>query len=143
MSASAFQGWLLRNPTTQAEFPHKLIAKDTYQSTPLQRIELKAYRDNNVLLHRVVSPNYKTKIEFSTIDKLTLAQLQEIHDFLASVNLKKNERKIKLEYWDDELLQYRTMNAVYQTDTTYPVSTISKIKRTIKYRAIKFTFIEY
>ena len=143
MSAADFQGWLLRNPATLEEFPHNLIAKDTYQSTPLQRIELKAYRDNNVQLHRVVSPNYKTKIEFSTLDKITLAQLQQIHNFLTGVNVKRSERKIKLEYWDDELLQYRTMNAVYITDTTYPVSTIDRAKRSIRYKAIKFTFIEY
>ena len=80
MSATDFQGWLIRNPNTHAEFPHRLIAKDSYQSTPLQRSDLKAYRDNSNLLHRVVSPNYKTKIEFSTIDKITQHQLQDIQN---------------------------------------------------------------
>lgn len=142
MSASDFQGWLIRNPTTHEEFPHHLIVKDNYQSTPLQRIDLKAYRDNNVELHRVVSPNYKTKIEFSTIE-MTQYQLQEIQNFLAGTRISYKERKVALEYWDDDLLQYRVMNAAYQTDTTYPVSTINRISKIIKYRSIKFTFIEY
>lgn len=143
MSASDFQGWLLRNPDTGEEFPHRLMAKDNYQTTPNQRVELKAYRDNDVMLHRTVSPNYKTKIEFSTIDKLRLSQLEQIQNWLSRARLNTKERKIKVEYWDDELLQYRVMNAAYQTDTTYPVSTISRLFKTIKYRAIKFTFIEY
>lgn len=142
MSAGDFQGWLLKFGTGE-EFPHRLIAKDSYQSTPLQRVDLKAYRDNNVTLHRVVSPNYKTKIEFSTIDNLKLRQLEQIQQVLSRARINTKERKVTLTYWDDELLQYRTMNAAYQTDTTYPVSTISRVLRTIKYRPIKFTFIEY
>ena len=39
-------------------FPHNLMAKESYQSTPLQRTELKAYRDTKNKLHRVsVSDN--------------------------------------------------------------------------------------
>lgn len=141
ISADNFQGFLLKFSTGE-EFPHKLIAKDSYQSTPLQRTDLKAYRDNDVYLHRVVSPNYKTKIEFSTLDKLKLKQLEEIQKILNRARINTKERKVRLTYWDDELMDYRTMNAAYQTDTTYPVSTITRLGN-IKYRAIKFTFIEY
>ena len=73
----AFDNWLIRFVKTGELFPHELIQKDTYQSTPLQRTEIKAYRDNDNYLHRVTSPNYKTKIEFQTY-KLSLAQLSEI-----------------------------------------------------------------
>lgn len=142
MNANHFEGWLIQF-STGAEFPHKYIAKDSYQSTPLQRTDLKAYRDNNVELHRVVSPNYKTKIEFSTIDGLKLKQLEEIQRILAAARINTKERKVQMTYWDDELMEYRTMNAAYQTDTTYQVSTISRVFRTIKYKPIKFTFIEY
>ena len=85
----------------------------------------------------------KTKIEFSTIDKLRLSQLEQIQQWIAGARLNTKERKVKVEYWDDELLQYRVMNAAYQTDTTYPVSSVSRVRNTIKYRQIKFTFIEY
>lgn len=142
MSAADFQGYLIKFSTGET-FPHRYIAKDSYQSTPLQRIDLKSYRDNNVDLHRVVSPNYKTKIEFSTIDKLKLRQLEEIQRVLSRARINTKERKVTMEYWDDELMEYRTMNAAYQTDTTYPVSTVSQFGYKIKYRPIKFTFIEY
>lgn len=139
MSAANFSGWLIKFPKTNALFPHALIDKDTYSSTPLQRTELKAYRDNDNLLHRVTSPNYKSKVEFSTI-ALDLAQLQTIRNVLNAAMDNSKERKLQVRYWDDELLNYRTMTA-YVTDTTYPVSVISNTN--IKYKAIKFTFIEY
>lgn len=142
MNADHFAGYLIKFPATGQEFPHKYIAKDSYQSTPLQRTDLKAYRDNDILLHRIVSPNYKTKIEFSTIDKLKLKQLEQIQAILSAARINTKERKLSVEYWDDELMEYRTMLAAYQTDTTYPVSTISRFGN-IKYRPIKFTFIEY
>ena len=77
----SYQGWLIKFTDTDTLFPHELIAADTYQSTPLQRTEIKAYRDNNSLLHRVTSPNYKTKLKFQTLE-LTLAQMQRIRNIL-------------------------------------------------------------
>lgn len=141
ISADNFQGFLLKFSTGE-EFPHKLIAKDSYQSTPLQRTDLKAYRDNDVLLHRVVSPNYKTKIEFSTIDGMKQNDMEQLQRILNRARINTKERKVQVIYWDDELMDYRTMNAAYQTDTTYPVSTITRFGN-IKYRSVKFTFIEY
>lgn len=141
MGASNFQGWLLRNADTHELFPHRFINKDSYEIIPDQRTELKAYRDNNIYLHRIVSPNHKTKIEFSTIDKLRLSQLETILQWINGATINAKERKVRFEYWNDALQQYRTMNAAYQTDTTYPISTISSSN--IKYRSIKFTFIEY
>lgn len=142
MNADHFEGWLLRFGTGE-EFPHAYIAKDTYRSTDLQRTDLKAWRDNNIDLHRVVSPNYKTKIEFSTVDLLKLRELEEIQRILARARINTKERKVVLTYWDNELMEYRTMRAAYQTDTTYPISVISRFRRTIKYKPIQFTFIEY
>lgn len=139
MSASSFQGWLIKFPKTNQLFPHELIDKDNYKSTPLQRTDLKAYRDNSILLHRVTSPNYKSKIEFQTIN-INLAQLAQIRAILNAAMDNSKERKLNVTYWDDELLDYRTMTA-YMTDTTYPVSVIKGSD--IKYSSIKFTFIEY
>lgn len=139
MSATDFQGWLIKFPKTNQLFPHELIDKDNYKSTPLQRTELKSYRDNNILLHRVTSPNYKSKIEFQTL-KINLAQLAQIRTVLDAAFDNRKERKLRVTYWDDELLAYRTMTA-YMTDTTYTVSTISD--SSIKYNTIRFSFIEY
>ena len=139
MSASDFAGWLIKFPKTGEYFPHGLIEKDNYKSTPLQRTDIKAYRDNSILLHRVTSPNFKSKVEFQTIP-INLAQLAQIRTVLNAAMDNSKERRLQVCYWDDDLLTYRTMTA-YMTDTTYPVSTISN--NNIKYNAIKFTFIEY
>lgn len=135
-----FKGYLLRFPKSGKQFPHALIAKDSYSTTPLQRTEIKAYRDSNNLLHRTTSPNYKSKIEFTTVDKLSLADMQSIRSALNSSWDNSQQRKLRVEYWDDELLTYRTMTA-YMPDITYQVKAITK--NDVKYNAVTFTFIEY
>lgn len=135
----AFNGYLIKFVKTGKLFPHELIAKDTYKSTPLQRTEITAFRDNNNLLHRETSPNYKSKIEFQTL-RLNVSMLKKIRDSLDLAFDNEQQRKIRVEYWDDELLRYRTMTA-YMPDITYEVSTISG--NNIKYKPVTFTFIEY
>lgn len=134
-----FNGYLIKFPKTGALFPHELIAKNTYKSTPLQRTEIKAYRDSNNTLRRTTSPNYKTKIEFQT-HNLTLSQMQKIRNVLNSAFENSQQRKLKVTYWDDELLRYRTMTA-YIPDITY--NTVKITANDIKYSAVTFTFIEY
>ena len=135
-----FNGYLIKSVKSGKEFPHELIVMDSYKSTPLQRTEIKAYRDSNNLLRRVTSPNCKTKIEFSTYE-LSLAQLKKINDFLRGAYSNSLQRKLEINYWDDELLDYRNMTA-YIPDITYPVKCITK-EGNIKYSPITFTFIEY
>lgn len=135
----SYNGWLIKFVKTNSLFPHKYIEKSTYKSTPLQRTEIKAYRDNNNLLHRVTSPNYKTKIEFSTYE-LNLQELTQIQNAVRSAMDNYQQRKIRLTYWDDEILSYRTAT-FYMPDKTYNVITISP--QSIKYAAVPFTFIEY
>mgnify|MGYP004669746123 FL=1 len=137
---SEFKGYLIKFPKNGLQFPHKLIAKESYQATPLQRTEIKAYRDSNNLLRRVTSPNNKTKITFNTIDGLTLAQMQSIRNILNGAMSNSQQRKLNVEYWDDELLAYRTMTA-YMPDITYTPKIITADN--IKYSAVTFTFIEY
>jgi hypothetical protein len=113
--------------------------KDTYKSTPLQRSKLKEYRDNNNEKHVVVSPNYKTKIEFSTYD-LTLSQWQELRAAINAAMENDQIKKIQLEYWDDSLLDYRT--AWFEmSDITFPIKTIKT--NDIKYSSIQFYFEEF
>ncbi len=135
----AFNGYLIKFVNTGRIFPHELIAKDTYKSTPLQRTEITAFRDNNNLLHRETSPNYKSKVEFQTL-QLNIANLQKIRNALDMAFDNEQQRKIKVEYWDDELLSYRTMTA-YIPDITYEVKKITN--NDIIYSPITFTFIEY
>lgn len=146
VSRNNYNGFLIAMKNTDNSgvfelFPHELIAKETYQATPLQRTELKAYRDSNNKLHRVTSPNHKTKITFSTID-LSLDDLEKIRKYLNRHIVHTNQRKTaKVKYWDDELFDYREMNAAYLPDITYPVKTISQTD--IRYSPITITLIEY
>lgn len=134
-----FKGYLIKFVKTGKLFPHELIAKDTYKATPLQRTEIKAYRDNNNLLHRTTSPNHKTKLVFDTVE-LTLVQYRSLRGLLNAAFDNSQQRKLRVEYWDDEMLKYRTMTA-YISDITYAVKTISS--NDIDYSAISFTFVEY
>lgn len=135
----SFQNWLIRFDRTNVLFPQRYIQKGTYKSTPLQRTEIKAYRDNNNLLHRVTSPNYKTKIEFQTYP-LNLSELTEIQTKLDAAMENAQQRRLVLTYWDDELLSYRQAT-FYMPDKTYSVSTIGN--GDIRYQPLTFTFIEY
>lgn len=135
----SFNGYLIKFIKTNSLFPHEFIQRDTYKSTPLQRSEIKAYRDNNNYLHRVTSPNYKTKIEFSTY-KLSLSEMRRLRNAVLSATDNQQERKIQLQYWDDELLAYRTA-WFYMPDKTYSIISIKQ--NDIAYGAVPFTFIEY
>lgn len=135
----SFLGYLIKFNKTGKLFPHRLIDGSSYQSTPLQRTEVKAYRDSNNLLHRTTSPNSKTKIVFKTLP-LTLAQMQEVRGLLNSAFDNAQQRKLRITYWDDELLSYRTMTA-YIPDVTYQPSKITDSD--IRYEPVEFTFIEY
>lgn len=134
-----FEGYLLSFPKTGKVFPNKYINAQTFNATPLQRTEIKAYRDSNNLLHRTTSPNYKTKLTFSTVS-LHLSDLKVIQDTLKSSYENYAQRKIKVKYWDDELLDYRTMTA-YIPDVVYSKELIQD--GDILYSSVEFTFIEY
>lgn len=134
-----FDNWLIKFTKTNTLFPHKYIKRETYKSTDLQRTEIKAYRDNTNELHRVTSPNYKTKIEFQTY-KLTLEQLAEIQIAVRAAMDNSQQRKLRLTYWDSELLNYRAAT-FYMPDKTYNIITYGG--GNVNYAPLTFTFIEY
>ncbi len=139
MYGENFKGHLLKFTKSKAIFPTKYIALDSFKATPLQRTEVKAYRDSLNKLHRVTSPNHKTKLVFSTT-ALNLAELREILSLLDNAYANKTQRKVSVEYWDDELLSYRTMTA-YLPDITYTKEKITG--NDIQYEPVELTFIEY
>ena len=66
--------------------------------------------------------------------------MQSIRNILNGAMSNSQQRKLNVEYWDDELLAYRTMTA-YIPDITYTPKLITADN--IKYAAVTFTFIEY
>lgn len=132
-----FEGYLLKFGTQI--LPHKYIQLSSYDTTPNQRTELSAVRDNNNYLCRVTSPNHKTTIKFSTIS-LDLAEKAEIQAIMSHGLVNETERKYKVTYWNDETNAYKT-SEFYMPDVNYPIREIED--NNIKYSPISFELIEY
>lgn len=138
----AFSGWLIK--FGGVTLPNSFILADGWESTPNQRIEIDAYRDANVLLHRETSENFKTSIKLN-IRSLNLAEMTAFKKVIGlatlSVNDKK-QRKVAVNYWNDETLQYEYAE-MYMPDVTYTIHTVNEETRDIEYNSFKIELIEY
>lgn len=126
----AFGGYIL---------PHKYIQLSSYDTTPNQRTELSAVRDNNNYLCRVTSPNHKTTIKFTTVP-VNLAEKTEIQVIMSYGLVNSTERKYNVTYWNDETNSYRT-SEFYMPDVNYQIRKIDGSN--IEYNPISFELIEY
>lgn len=137
----SFQGYLIKSASGSAVFPHKYIKLETYKGTPNQREEVDAYRDDYTRdLYREVADGMKSTIEFSTVDGLTLAEKEEIQSFFNSCMTDAIERKVYLNYWDDETNQYDT-GYFYLPNMTYTIRQIDSTN--IIYNSLAYKLIEY
>lgn len=133
----AYSGYLLRFGSVS--LPNKYIAQGSYSITPNQRTELSAYRDNNNSLQRATSPNFKTKITFST----TILELNDkinLQSIIASGIINNTERKVQVTYYNDETNSYHT-SCFYIPDVTFTI--LDTLDSNIYYNPISYTFIEY
>lgn len=142
-----FEGYLFKKTVTQGTstidvpFPNKYISLGTWESTPNQREEIKAYRDDNTRnLTRVTAQGKKSKFSFKTRKKLKLAEKQEIQAFFTSSETDPNQRKIQLTYWNDEANEYRT-SYFYRPNMTFKIYKITE--NDIIYDEMSFELIEY
>lgn len=135
-----FQGWLLKFGTQ--EFPHELIKQATWKTTPNQRLENDAWTDNSGYLMRDTMPHTRTKIEFETVDDLTLDEKIKIQSIMSSSVVNKNQRKANITYWNDEDNEYKSAT-IYVPDTDFTINEIDKRRNEIYYASIKITLIEY
>lgn len=127
-----YQGYLMRFADTI--FPNSYLLE--YSSTPDQRMELSAERDNRGNLHRSTISVGKTSIRFTTHimsleEKITMQNIImeaiKIHGIL-------EERKCLVQYWNDETnsydsgwfyipdIEYRVMDADTEDIRYYPIS---------------------
>lgn len=135
----AFQGYLLKS--AKKIFPHKYIDYSSWDSTPNQREEIKAYRDDNTRnLTRVTAAGRKTAITFKTRDNLTLAEKKEIQNFFTESETDAAERKIQLTFWNDEDNAYKT-GYFYRPNTKFQIKSISG--NDIVYGSIQIDLVEY
>ena len=103
-----FKGYLLKNPQNNKIFPNQYIKYESWQSNPNQREEIKAYRDENTRdLTRVTASGRKTALSFEIRDNLHLADINEIRKWFNNAYSNADERKMTVEFWDDDKLEYR------------------------------------
>ena len=137
-----FRGFLLKCADgNQDEFPIQYIDFGTWNTTPKQREEIKAYRDDNTRnLTRVTAAGRKTVISFKTRPGLHRSQKEDIFKFFTTNEVNATERKIHLQYWDDENAQYDT-GYFYRPNMQYTIKYVSDTD--IVYDAFQIDLIEY
>ena len=133
----AFEGWLVKFGDTAV--PNGYLEK--YKETPNQRIEVSAYRDADVLLHRETSPNYKSKIVIP-IRKLYLGEKILLKAIIDSGMVNETERKISATYWNSEEMNYKS-GIFYIPDIEYTISRVDERKLNMVYEPFEIQLIEY
>ena len=135
---SNFQGYLLS--FNGANLNNKYISLKSFKVTPNQRLEIEAYRDANSLLHRVTSPNFKTKIDFTTVAGLTLSDKEDMCNTINTGLINSNQKSYNVVYWNDDTSSYR-QGIFYMPNVEYTIRRISDTD--IIYEPIRIAFIEY
>lgn len=146
--ATNWNGYLLKAVKTNKKFPDKYINFESWDSTPKQREELKAYRDDNTRnLTRVTAEGMKSKFSFRTRPDITLEDKIVIQKFFTDAMEEetdpteaKKQRKVELQYWDDDSNKYST-GTFYIPNMNFPIRKITD--DTIYYNEMTFTFVEY
>lgn len=137
----AFEGFLIRATNTGVNFPLNYIQWDSYDSTPKQREEIKAYRDENTRdLYRVTAQGMKSKIKFTVKPGLHLADKMAIQNWFTSGETNAQQRKIPLTYWNDETNQYETAD-FYRPDINFKIRKV--LPNDLIYDELEITLVEY
>ena len=137
----AFAGYLLKAITTNEVFPNKYIEYESWTSTPDQREELVAYRDDNTRnLTRVTATGRKSIFSFNIRDGIHLADKQLIQKFFTDAETDSAQRKIQLEFWNDDTNEYDT-GYFYRPNMAFPIKKVTADD--IVYKTLTLEFVEY
>lgn len=137
-----FEGWLIK--FGNVVLPNSYLLADGWESTPNQRLEVDAYRDANVLLHRETSENFKTSLTLN-IREMTLEEMSAFKNVIGLATLPetaKKERRVLVTYWNDEILNYST-GEMYMPDITYSIHYVNEEACDIEYNPFTVELIEY
>lgn len=137
-----FDGWLIK--FGDVILPNSFLLADGWESTPNQRVEIDAYRDANILLHRETSANFKTKIKLN-IRETTLQERIALDRVIGLASLpaeEKKQRRVRLTYWNDETLEYAS-GIFYIADITYTIHRADAANRDIEYNSFTISLTEY
>jgi hypothetical protein len=138
----AYSGWLIK--FGNVILPNSFLLADGWTSTPNQRLEADAFRAANALLHRETLENFKTSMRL-TIRGMNLEERRAFDSVIGLATLPNDERKqrkLRVTYWNDEELEYKTGN-FYMTDPEYTIHTTDDIKMNIEYNSFELEFVEY
>ena len=132
-----FLGYLLKcNNNTDNSW----LLASSYKSTPNQREEIKAIRDENTRdLTRVTAEGTKTVIQFQTLP-VDLAGKKKIQKFFNDAMTDKLQRKVTVTYWNDQDNDYKT-SSFYLPDIEFNIDYIDETN--IYYSPLTFKLIEY
>jgi len=125
----AFEGYLLAvcgaDFTAKRVFPNKYIQYNSWSSTPNQREEIKAYRDDNTRnLTRITAAGKKSVFSFKVRSPLHLNDKIEIQKFFTDFEIDQEQRKVNLRFWDDEHNEYKT-GTFYRPNMQFPIIRIT------------------
>jgi hypothetical protein len=124
------------------ELPNSYLVLGGSASTPKQREEIEAYReDYSRDLHRTTADGMKTKQTF-TFRSLTDTQLSALKNVMKNSLVSKKERKYKITYWDDENLEYDSGD-FYIPDITYTRKRVDEEKKILYYDEFEMSIVEY
>lgn len=136
-----FNGYLLKAVATGQIFPHEYILYNTWETTPNQREEIKAYREENSRdLHRFTAEGKKSTIKFDIRPSLHLADIEAIDNWFKNAELDAEQRKIEVEFWDDDRHMYRSI-VCYQPNPKFKIMRIER--HDIIYAGRTIELIEY
>lgn len=137
-----FDGWLIK--FGNVVLPNSFLLVDGWESVPNQRMEIDAYRDGNILLHRETSENFKTSLTLN-IRSMDLAEMTAFKNVIGLATLEitsKRQRRLAVTYWNDEELVYKSAT-VYMPDVTYSIHTVDEDAKDIEYNPFTIELIEY
>ena len=133
--ANNYRGYLLK--FGDIIMPNKYFFE--YSSTPDQRLDSDAERDNNGYLQRSTLPDGKSDITFST-HIMSLDEKIYFQNMIKSSIINDAQRKCKVTYWNDETNNYET-GYFYIPDVEYSIMDAGT--KDILYNPISVELIEY
>ena len=137
-----FQGYLIKlGGANGTVLPNEFIRHDTYECEPAQRLDLDSTRDLTGVLHRNVLKHTATRIDF-TVPHLDNWKHDYLMDLLRNNMSNKHAKKITLQYWNDEVHDYRE-GTFYIPDLKFKIRKVDEVNGTMLYDEFKMTFIEY
>lgn len=136
-----WKGYYFKAVNSPTPFPLKYIAEGSWESTPKQREELKAYRDDNTReLTRVTAEGEKSAFKCILRENLHLKDVEDILNYFYQYETNFKERKIQLEYWCEEFLDYRT-GYFYRPNMNFKNKTATD--NDIVFSELELMFVEY